>query len=103
MYQAFFASESELHAHRSIARREKALAEELRKQILSLGAQEEFLADDRYRQLAKQADSLRTFLFAMSDAMEDFERIVRETAAKTAKILRDAPDEHLLHPKINLD
>ena len=103
MNTAFFASEARLHDHRAVSRREKALAEELCQQIQALGAQEEYLADDRYRQLAKQAGNLRTFLFEMSDAMEGFERTVRETAEKTAKMLRDAPDELLLRPKIDLD
>lgn len=100
---AFFASEAKLHSHRSVSQREKALAEDLCDQIQALGRQEDFVADDRYRQLVKRARSLKAFLFQMSDAMDTFEETVRETAVKTDRMLTNAPDQQLLHPVIDLD
>lgn len=103
MNTAFFASEANLHAHRAVSRREKAIVDDLCQQIRALSKKEGFVADDRYRQLTKNAENLRTFLFQLSDAMDDFERIVKETAVKTDRLLRDAPDRRLLHPVIELD
>ncbi len=105
MSTAFFASEDKLHDHRSVSRREKDLAEDLCQQIRALGTMEGFPADDRYRRLVKRADNLHSFLSRLSDTMDLFEESVRETAAKTKKILGEAVDQEKssLRVKIDLD
>ena len=65
----FFASIPRLEEHQSVLRREMALADELCRQLQLLSGQEGFVADDRYRQLVKQANRLRKFLNELYQTM----------------------------------